>query len=159
MQEKRELETLLAPLRISGITTVEELRTSPHIRQRDIPTRRGHRSKWFTQYFSRAKNLSLDLEKIALFPGPALEPSRLAALENAEGFCFALGIVLEYSQKNSEVALLTSLNACKEVRVLRPGSMLVDPHTFEDRLSPSRPKFADEFVSSGLSAEGAIFQI
>ena len=54
------------------------------------------------------------------------------ALEHAEGFALALGTVLKCSQKKSEAVLLTPLNAGKEIRALRPGSILLDPRTFED---------------------------
>jgi polynucleotide 5'-hydroxyl-kinase GRC3/NOL9 len=137
IQREQELEALLAPLRISALTAVTALRPSPGVRRRDILSRKAYRAERYANYFSRLECLRLDFHNIALFPGPALVPDRLVALEDAEGFTQALGIVREYCRKHNEAVVLTPLDTVKGIRTLRPGVMLVDPQTFEDRFNYS----------------------
>ena len=134
IQRGRELEPLLAPLKRVGSAAIEMLRPSPGVRRRNAEIRRNHRQMKFANHFSRARRASLDLDRIALFPGPALEPGRLVALEDSEGFASCLGIVRKYHRERGVVELFSPFRKEPGIRAIRSGSLLLDPHTFEGRI-------------------------
>lgn len=135
IQEDRELEPLLRPLRQSRRVRVLDLPSSPSCRRRDIEARRAHRAKQFAQYFANANLLKVQWPKFAVFPAPCFEPNRLVALEDPGGFTLGLGIVEEPNRGERTVLILTPLSSTDLDRVdaIRLGDVVVDLQTFEDR--------------------------
>jgi len=140
IQQDRELETLLKPLRRSRRVRVLDLPCSAACRRRDLELRRSHRAKKFAQYFTNANLLQVEWPKFAVFPAPCVEPNRLVAMEDAKGFTIGLGIVEELDRSSKMVLFLTPLSSLDLVRVdaIRLGDVMVDPETFEDRCLPQR---------------------
>ncbi len=135
IQANQELDVLLTPLKINDSRLIRELRPSPGVWPRDTSVRKRHRQERFAAYFAHSEKRRLDLKNTAFLPGPELEPTRLTGLEDEEGFMRSLGIVQHVSRTESELQLLTPPPLNRKIKVLRPGSVLVDPRTFEDRFN------------------------
>lgn len=136
IQQREELEPLLAPLRRSRRMRTLVLSPSPEATRRDPAARRAHRSEKYARYFAGAGLLRVPWARLAVFPGPFFEPGRLAAMEDGEGFTVGLGIVQEVDPRAQEIVMLSPLESRKGVESLRMGDLMVDPVTFSDRLTP-----------------------
>lgn len=133
LQRWTELEHLLVPLRCSRRTRVIDRRVAEAVQCRDVPTRQKHRAGRFRRYFERAHTLEMDWRGRAIVPGPSFKPSRLVALEDAEGFVLALGIVTACDRSRCSVEIYTPLDSLDDVDTIRLGDVALDPETFRDR--------------------------
>ncbi len=133
LQREDELEPLLASLRRSQRTRLFELAPSPAVVRRDSITRREHRAVQFGRYFAGAGLLSLDFNRLAVFPEPNLAFGQLVALEDVAGFTIGLGIVREADLGARQVTLLTPLASLAGVDALRLGDLAVEPWTWRDQ--------------------------
>jgi polynucleotide 5'-hydroxyl-kinase GRC3/NOL9 len=133
IQRARELEPLLIPLRLSQRTHVIDLHPSVAVRPRYPPARQAHRAVQFANYFATARLLPVDWSRLAVFPAPHFQFSRLVALEDNDGFVLGLGIVLGSDTSARQVALSTPLESLTAVKVLRLGNLTIDPETFRDQ--------------------------
>jgi polynucleotide 5'-kinase involved in rRNA processing len=136
IQQDRELEPLLKPLRHSRRVQVLNLPSSPASRNRDIPLRRAYRARKFADYFADAHFLRVEWPRFAVFPAPRFDQKRLVAMEDAKGFTIGLGIVQEFDRSSKTVLFLTPLSSMESVDAIRLGDAMVDPETFEDRSLP-----------------------
>ena len=133
LQREQELELFLTPLRRSRRVRVVDLCPSPSIQPRNTLTRQAYRATQFAQYFHMARPLAVDWERFAVVPSPGFTFHRLAALEDADGFTLALGIVQVADFRNKQVELLTPLKTLEGVDTLRLGDLTLDPQTFRDQ--------------------------
>jgi polynucleotide 5'-hydroxyl-kinase GRC3/NOL9 len=133
IQQKKELEYLLKPLRHSSRTHVVEMRPSRAAQWRDPPTRRAYRAERFARYFADARSFTVHWSQMAVFPAPDFSLNRLVALEDREGFALGLGIVTQFEPKSMQMTLCTPLETLDKIDAIHVGDLEVDPQTFEDR--------------------------
>lgn len=133
IQRDLELESVIAPLRHSRRARLIELHPSPATQRRDVATRQVHRASQFTHYFRAARSLTVDWERLAVFPSPRFAFNQLVALEDAEGFTLALGIVEWADMKAKRVTLRAPLASLDGAHALRRGDVILDPKTFRDQ--------------------------
>jgi polynucleotide 5'-hydroxyl-kinase GRC3/NOL9 len=134
IQRDQELESVLAPIRHSRTVRVVELGPSTATQRRDVATRQAHRASQFARYFGAARSLTVDWERLAVFPSPRFAFNQLIALEDAEGFTLALGIVELADMKAKQVTVRTPLASTDRVQAVRLGDVTLDPKTFRDQL-------------------------
>jgi polynucleotide 5'-hydroxyl-kinase GRC3/NOL9 len=132
IQQERELEHLLAPLRRSARTLIVDLPAAPAVRPRDVLARRAHRAAAFRRYFAAAGSLQVPWTRLAVIPAPAFSQGQLVALEDVDGFAVALGIVLEADATQRTVLLHTPAHSLEGVDALRLGDLGVDPTTYRE---------------------------
>ncbi len=132
IQKDSELEPLLTPLRRSRRARLFVFPPSPSARSRSQAARRQHRTDQYFAYFRQAARLRVKWTEIAVFPQPRFYNGRLVSFEDNQGFCLALGIVLEVDLPSHNVTLLTPLRSLKDVDALRLGDVVIDPETFRD---------------------------
>jgi polynucleotide 5'-hydroxyl-kinase GRC3/NOL9 len=131
-QRTDELRPLLAPLRRRSLRLVE-LTPAAAIRRRDTLSRRQHRVRMFRAHFVGARDLTTTWPSaLAIYPAAAaLQPGRLLALEDTDGFTAALAIVRE--SRRGKSILHTPAASLDKIESLRVGDLLVDPDTFIER--------------------------
>jgi polynucleotide 5'-hydroxyl-kinase GRC3/NOL9 len=132
IQREQELGPILVPLRNSRVRVIE-LRPSPAVQARDIPTRQAHRASQFAHYFANARQVTVSWNRLAVSPAPRFAFNQLVALEDAEGFALGLGIVTLSDAAARQVRLLTPLASLDGVQALRLGDVMVDTKTFRDQ--------------------------
>jgi len=128
-QRARELEPLLAPLRRLSRPRIVELPVSGAVRQRDVASRQAHRAGAFRRYFAAAKVVCLSLRTRAVFDGSTFVPRRLVALQDADGFALALGLIVDWNKASQELSLRTPFKDMDAVASVRLGAIGVDPST------------------------------
>lgn len=138
IQQNDEIEPLLAPLRRSRRVRVVELPPAAAVRVRSPEQRRAYRAERFRQYFTKARTISLDGSKLAVFPFAAFDENRLVALENKGGYTLGLGLIQHASKKSDRVTISTPLQHADSIDGLRMGHLKLDPHTFQDLSAPIR---------------------
>jgi polynucleotide 5'-hydroxyl-kinase GRC3/NOL9 len=138
LRRGKELDPLLQVLRKLRRTRLVELDASPAARRRSPKVRQAHRREQFAAYFSGARVRQVSWENMAVLPGPYFSPRRLVALEDAQGFTFRLGIILDINQAASQVTLLTPSGA-PDPAALHLGSLELDLKTFQDKIRPLDP--------------------
>lgn len=136
-QQTGELEPMLKPLRQLSRLRVIELPVSEVARRRDVKTRQAHRTAAFRRYFGASERLCLPLRGRAVFDGNALAPRRLLALQDADGFALALGVIASYDQARDELDIHTPLTEPDTVASIRLGAIGVDIATGRE-LRPGR---------------------
>jgi polynucleotide 5'-hydroxyl-kinase GRC3/NOL9 len=136
IQRQGELDALLLPLRRSRRVRIFELQPSPAVAPRTAHFRRDFRSRQFRRHFSAGHALIVDWGKLAVFPAPFFRLQRLAAFEDAGGFCQGLGIVTALDRPARQATILTPLVSLQGINALRLGDLLVNPQTFEDQRIP-----------------------
>jgi polynucleotide 5'-kinase involved in rRNA processing len=132
IQREQELGPILAPLRNSRVRVIE-LRPSPAVQARDIPTRQAHRASRFAHYFANARPMTASWNHLVVSPTPRFVFNQLVALEDAEGFALGLSIVTLSDAAARQVRLLTPLASLGGVQALRLGDVMVDTKTFRDQ--------------------------
>lgn len=132
IQTETELQPLLQPLSLSRRTEIIPLAPSPAVRRRDPSARQEHRARQFAAYFREAGNIEMDWDNLALLPGPTFSYHQLLALEDSDGFCLSLGILLEADLARKRLRLLTPLASTRDVDALRLGDLSLAPQTFRD---------------------------
>jgi polynucleotide 5'-hydroxyl-kinase GRC3/NOL9 len=127
IQRGKELEHLLAPLRLSGRTCVIDLPASRAAYHRPPAARQEHRAAHFRRYFADAQPLKIDWQCLAIFPRPAFTSHRLVALEDKAGFVLALGIVTASDPTCETIMLHTPLASSEQVNAICLGDLALDP--------------------------------
>lgn len=121
----RELEPLLEPLRRLAHVRLWELRPSPAVQPRTLEARRAYRQARFEAYFAAARPLVVSWRRYAVWPAPHFTPHTLVALEDAQGFTLALGLVVAVDLAARTVTLHTPLADLTAVAALRVGDTAV----------------------------------
>jgi len=136
-QRTGELEPILAPLRRLPRPRVVELPVSDAVHQRDVGTRQVHRADAFRRYFERAGIMRLPLRGRAVFNGSVFAPRRLLALQDADGFTLALGVIVTYDEARDELDVRTPLTKPERVASIQLGAVGIDVATGRE-LRPGR---------------------
>jgi polynucleotide 5'-hydroxyl-kinase GRC3/NOL9 len=126
LQQGDELEAILAPLRHLPRPRVIELPVCQAARPRDTQARQAHRAEAFRRYFDGAGVVRLSLRGRAVFGGRAFAPRRLLALQDADGFALALGVVVAYNQARDELDARAPLKDLRAVASVQLGAIGVD---------------------------------
>jgi polynucleotide 5'-hydroxyl-kinase GRC3/NOL9 len=129
LQRGRELEPILEPLRRLPRPRIVPLPVPDAVRRRGVEARQGHRAAAFRRYFAGARQLRLSLRGLAVFDGSTFAPRRLLALQDADGFALALGVVVNYERDSEQLTLRTPLYKADRVVSLRLGAVGVDLDT------------------------------
>jgi polynucleotide 5'-hydroxyl-kinase GRC3/NOL9 len=136
-QRAGELQPILAPLRRlsqraggeQSQLRVVELPVSGAVRRRGVAARQAHRADAFQRYFAGAQVLRLSLRGRAVFDGRIFSPRRLLALQDADGFALALGVVVTHNETRDELDICTPLTELDDVASIRLGAIGVDAAT------------------------------
>lgn len=128
-QRAGALEPILAPLRRLPHPRVVDLPVTSAVRRRDVATRQRHRAGAFRRYFAGAETLCLSLRGRAVFDGRTFAPRRLLALQDADGFTLALGVVVSYHEAREQLDVRTPLTTPDAVASIRLGAIGVDAAT------------------------------
>ena len=132
IQQNKELEYLLRPLRRGRRVHVIDMRPSLAVQWRDPPVRKAYRAEKFALYFANAQPITVDWTQLAIFPAPDFSLNRLVALEDADGFTVGLGIVIHFVRESRQVTLLAPLESMDNINALHLGDVDLDPQTFRD---------------------------
>jgi polynucleotide 5'-hydroxyl-kinase GRC3/NOL9 len=124
-----ELEEILDPLRKLPRPRVIELPVCQAVRRRETPERQEHRARAFRRYFDGAGVVRLSLSKRAVFGGRAFAPRRLLALQDADSFALALGVVVAYDPAHDELDARAPLKDLRAVASVQLGAIGVDAAT------------------------------
>jgi len=130
LQNERELEPILAPLRRRPGVRLYELPVCRAVRSRSRDERRAYRAARYRDYFGDARRIPLPYRRLAVFPDPKFTTGRLVALEGRDGFVLALGLVERADDR--VVWLRTPWPAKGRVAALRLGYLRIDLDTFQD---------------------------
>lgn len=126
LQRGSELEPILWPLRREGRLRIMDIRVSPHVVERSRERRIAHRRERLAAYFRRARPHQLTTNKMAVYGVEYLAPGALAALQDAEGLCLGLGVVVEADRRAGSVSLRSPLPGLDGVYSTRFGSVRWD---------------------------------
>jgi polynucleotide 5'-hydroxyl-kinase GRC3/NOL9 len=132
LQQVSELEPILAPLRKLIRPRVVEFPVSDAVRWRGVEARQAYRAGAFRRYFAGAGTIRLSLRGRAIFDGRAFAPQRLLALQDADGFALALGVVVAHNEARDELHVCTPITGTNAVASLRLGVIGVDTATGRD---------------------------
>lgn len=132
IQQERELEHILMPLRRLSRIKLIELPPALAVRPRSREERQVNRVRRFKAYFREAGEMEVFWPQLAVIPNPHFSPNRLVAFESSTGYARALGIVLGEERKGNQVTILTPLSSLQGIEIIRVGDLKVDPVTFRD---------------------------
>jgi polynucleotide 5'-hydroxyl-kinase GRC3/NOL9 len=121
LQRSRELEPILWPLRRDARVRCVELPISPHAQERPREARITRRRERLTEYFKAAQPRLLELRRLAVYDLEQLGSGALLALQDAEGFMLALGVVEQADRQAGTVVVRTPLPNLDAVASVRFG--------------------------------------
>ena len=127
LQKERELDHIVGPLKRHSNHKVHILPVSEAVRTRPPESRTSGRHSRFRHYFASVKKQNIRYSAFPVFDLRHCDPFSLAAFQDEEGFCLALGVVVHFSEESMEI--LTPLSDLSRVNSLRLGSLRVDPAT------------------------------
>jgi len=132
VQREDEIEPLVRPLRRQRGLHLIEIAASAAVQPRSPVERRAYRAARYRAYFAGAASHPLPLDRLPLFPDAQPVPGRVLAVENAEGFVQAMGLV---ERLEGATLWVRTPTAIKEAgAVIRMASLRLDPATYEDAL-------------------------
>lgn len=134
IQQKRELESLVEPLRRKPDLKLYEFPPSPQVVARPRKVRQGLRAEKYREYFQSAEVRQLQWPDYPVWPKPNFQPERLVAFEDRAGYVLGLGIVLEIDARARNLNILSPLDDLSKLVAIRVGNIAVDPSTFHDRM-------------------------
>jgi polynucleotide 5'-kinase involved in rRNA processing len=132
IQSGGELEALLIPLRRSQRTNVVDLEAITEVQRRSATKRQDHRAEQFAAYFRDAKILSLNWNRLPVFPAPHFALEGLISFDDAEGYSRELGVVTELDRKTHTMTVLTPLRSLEGVVSIKLGDTNLDRSSFRD---------------------------
>lgn len=132
IQQDRELEALLMPLRRLKRLRLVEIRPAPAVARRSREIRQRSRASRYEEYFSLAQEMSIDWPQLAVIPAPNFTPNRLLGFEGEHANLQGIGILLESDRQIRQITVLTPLSSLHRIEVLRIGDLAVDPSTYRD---------------------------
>ena len=133
LQRETELEALLRGLRHSQRTKIITLKPSPAVVKRDSVQRQNYRQAAFKAHFQKSKSVIIDWQRYAILPAPRFALHKLVSLEDRQGFCLGLGLVLGIDREKRRLELLTPLEDLGGVYTIFLGDLLLSPETFIDQ--------------------------
>ncbi|MGI6207410.1 MAG: Clp1/GlmU family protein [Anaerolineae bacterium] len=131
LQREDELRPILNGVRRRLRGRLIVLDPGPDVRRRERRERTDYRRERWAQYFAHARQVSLRLAHLDVWGGYRLEPSRLVGLDDAQGLCLGLGVLME--AQGGAIRVLTPVEDVDAAVRLRLGSLLLDPDWRETR--------------------------
>ncbi|MBS3757660.1 MAG: hypothetical protein KGY61_03255 [Desulfobacterales bacterium] len=141
LQRGRELENLLATLRIGQQTSIIEIKCASAVRRRQFDERQSFREESFRQYFKNAAPQTFFWPRYGVFPYPRFCMNGLLGFADEAGFALGLGIVKKIEACSKTISVLTPLTeeAQSRIRGIQLGDVALDPSTFKHSLRHPRP--------------------
>lgn len=143
LERARELEDILLPHERRAGRKLYRLPVFEQTKARSYEQRREYRRQRFEEYFRDAKNKSLSLRNIRLVnphdktiqKGESDAFKRLLVGLNDDGnFSIALGVIGNIDLKKGRIRLLTPLEASRDVRLIRLGSVKIEENWSDSRM-------------------------
>ena len=122
LQQGRELEPILWPLRRDGRLRTVEWRVSPHVVVRPREARVARRRVQLARYFEQARPCLVSLHKMAVYDLDRLALGALLACQDGEGFTLGLGVVEQADRLEATIVVRTPLPDLAGVASLRFGA-------------------------------------
>jgi len=126
LQHGSEMEPILWPLRRDGRVRLLEIRVSPQVVKRGREQRIARRRERLAAYFREARPHVVSINRIAVYDLEYMAPGALTALQDAEGFCLALGVVQDVDRRAGSIALRSPLPGLDRVASIRFGPVRWD---------------------------------
>ncbi|HSR35520.1 MAG TPA: Clp1/GlmU family protein [Anaerolineae bacterium] len=127
LQRRRELESILWPLRRDGRVRCVELPVSPYVVARSRETRIARRRERLAHYFENAQPRLVNMRQTAIYDLEHLAIGGLVAFQDADGFLVGLGVVEEVDRLAGTVIARTPLPDLEGVASVRFGAARLDP--------------------------------
>ncbi|MGD9145771.1 MAG: Clp1/GlmU family protein [Anaerolineae bacterium] len=122
LQQGRELEPILWPLRRDGRVRCVELSVSSHVAVRSREARIARRREGLARYFRGARPHRVVLQQMAVYDLERLASSALLAFQDGEGLVLGLGVVEEIVQPAATIVVRTPLADLEGVMSVRFGA-------------------------------------
>lgn len=127
LQKERELDHIVGPLKRHSNRNVHILPVTEAVRTRPPESRASRRRSQFRHYFACVKKQTIRYSAFSVYGLKHCDPFSLAAFQDEEGFCLALGVVVHFTEEIMEI--LTPLSDLSRVNSIELGSLRVDPAT------------------------------
>jgi polynucleotide 5'-hydroxyl-kinase GRC3/NOL9 len=134
-----ELDPILQACEWRSDLQIYRLPVSPAARTRSVEERRANRQEKYRRYFTALNSHRFPLSTVAVWgraprrANPEMS-GLLVGLTDGQGFCLGVGLLREHSPRAVEV--LTPMSTVAQVRILRFGSVAIDPQGNERIFSP-----------------------
>jgi polynucleotide 5'-hydroxyl-kinase GRC3/NOL9 len=132
LQQEREMEPILAPLRRLMGSSLCHLTPAPAVVIRTDDDRKGYRSQQYQAYFQDAQVVGLSYKHLAVFPNRTFHPGQLLGLDDAAGHTMALGIIEKIDSDEQALWIRTPWWGNRKVTSLRLGSLKLDKESYLD---------------------------
>ncbi len=131
---ENELQPLLNYYQRHSRFAVYHFRASSAVQPRPPQMRRQYRTDQFLAYFSSARQIDLCWRDLPIWPSPRFFPHQLLAIEDCNGYCLSLAILLDHQPETKQLRLLTPLPTLEPIGGLHLSRIALDPQTFQTRL-------------------------
>ncbi len=133
LQQERELELLLKPLRHHPGIRLVELTPVESVRSRNMTERRDCRTEKFAKAFREGGLLNVRWTSLAVWPRPYFDTGRLVAFCDSSGFTRGLGVVFNVEPEKREITVKTTLRSLEGIFALKTGSVRLDLNSFSEK--------------------------
>lgn len=130
IQRHGELVHILTPLVREPRLTVHIFPVVNAVNRKSIDDRMARRRERFRQYFADAAARTINYSRLPIYGLEQAGPRQLVALQDAQGFTVALGVIEQLSLH--EMTVLTPMREAGSVASLRLGSLRLNPETGEE---------------------------
>lgn len=127
LQRDNELEPVLTPLRKQTRIRIIDIALSPRTRKKSREQRVRNRRKKFQEYFKDAREVNFYIPDLPVYDLHLARRLSLMGLLDEQGFCLALGSVLDKTDRQIKIA--TPWKDQDGVAGLRVGRIRIDPST------------------------------
>jgi polynucleotide 5'-kinase involved in rRNA processing len=127
LQRGDEMDHILRPLKKDSSHHLHVLPVAETVRSRSSERRASHRRTLFRRYFQSATTQIIHYSDRPVYWADIAGRFSLIALQDREGFCLALGVLLKMSEDIMEI--VTPLSNVSKVESLCIGSLHLDPAT------------------------------
>jgi polynucleotide 5'-hydroxyl-kinase GRC3/NOL9 len=122
LQRRRELESILWPLRRDPRVHCVELQVSPYVSRRSRESRIARRRERLDQYFRAATIRPVSLREMAIYDLELLAAGAIVAFQDHEGLTLGLGVIEEVDWPGGTTTVRTPLQDLEAVASVRFGS-------------------------------------
>ena len=127
LQRGDEMEHMLRPLKKDSSHHLHVLPVAETVRSRSSERRASHRRTLFRRYFQSATRQIIHYSDLPVYWADTAGRFSLIALQDREGFCLALGVLLKMREDIMEI--VTPLSDVSLIESICIGSLHLDPAT------------------------------
>jgi len=127
LQKEGELDHIIGPLKRYSPHKLHILPVAEAVQTRPLERRASRRRYLFRHYFQSATKQTVPYSTLPVYGIRYSDRFSLMAFQGVEGFCLALGVVVNFTQDIMEI--LTPLSDLSKVKSIRFGSLRIDPVT------------------------------